>query len=412
MYRRKLSYAAAALAGLVLLGTLGVVGYERQVHARIDRLLASGTLPARALPDPAAESLARDLERLYVELERVAWGAGDLPPEPRTPFVPRWQEEQREEWAQLVDTAAPVLDELDQLLESPQARLILDTPGSFVPRSDRQPRRMIRLRGWANALSARAIANARRGEHEQSARSLRHACDLTRLIDDGSVISLMLQIATQVIAFDAAGHIIERHPNAAAALRRELDMPLTELGNFERAKQALEAELGTFLERIGEQTWWDYDLSEPRAFNVPKRALFARWLDLLLDDYKRLALSSPGSYESRSLGKWDAPVPPWSSALDSAAWQRRRAEHFRLALAATAYRDRHGAWPASLDELAPDFDGRVPVDPSTGLPFHYEVGPDCVLLAPEDPAYDHFDESDSPWVRCTFTWRVSNEQGG
>jgi hypothetical protein len=45
----------------------------------------------------------------------------------------------------------------------------------------------------------------------------------------------------------------------------------------------------------------------------------------------------------------------------------------RVALAARAHRDATGAWPASLEELAPALGGAVPTDPATGRAFEVVV---------------------------------------
>lgn len=63
----------------------------------------------------------------------------------------------------------------------------------------------------------------------------------------------------------------------------------------------------------------------------------------------------------------------------------------RIALAASVRRERDGRWPASLDELAPDFGGAVPVDPASNRPFAYEVSGDTMRIEvpPESPLRKH-----------------------
>jgi hypothetical protein len=417
---KKLSYIAAGIAGSVLLGTLGVVGYEERVEARIDRLLASGELPSPARTDPGNPPLVRDFDRLTEELDRTIRGSIiRMAQEYPTPFAPwRWREEHRDELAYLVDTAE-VLDDMDRLLESPQARFIVDGPRRIVSKPGERIPRMYKLRRWANALSARAIVNARRGEYRQAARSLRHACEIGRLVDDGSIIGLMVQTVTSVVAYGAAEQIIQDDLRAAPALRRELDPTLVALRSSSRVMEAIGADLATLLARVREQEDWGYDLWPTSPFNIPKRAWVAQWIDEILNEYERTRFNSPEELRHRLDGQqeiWNqrhcpGPLMIWEGTLRSSMWQDRRAEHFRVVLAAASYRDRHGSWPVNLDELKPDFDDNVPLDPSTGTPFRYEVGPECVLLAPAGPYRDYL-EHDSPWASCKFEWRVPSERNG
>lgn len=51
----------------------------------------------------------------------------------------------------------------------------------------------------------------------------------------------------------------------------------------------------------------------------------------------------------------------------------------RIAVAAEAHRERTGAWPATLDDLADAFGGATPLDPRTGGAFAFEVSDDGAL---------------------------------
>jgi hypothetical protein len=51
-----------------------------------------------------------------------------------------------------------------------------------------------------------------------------------------------------------------------------------------------------------------------------------------------------------------------------------------VALAAERYRRDHGRWPASLDQLAPDYLKAVPADPYDGKPLRYQRRPDGVII--------------------------------
>jgi hypothetical protein len=69
----------------------------------------------------------------------------------------------------------------------------------------------------------------------------------------------------------------------------------------------------------------------------------------------------------------------------------------RLALLVRVHRDRTGAWPASLAEVAGLPDGTAPTDPVGGLPFVYEIRGAGVRLAsagraPSDGPSDETEE--------------------
>lgn len=59
-------------------------------------------------------------------------------------------------------------------------------------------------------------------------------------------------------------------------------------------------------------------------------------------------------------------------ALDTFKVWRMQIRSCQIALALRLHRDRHNAWPASLNALQPEYFSSVPTDPFTGRPFEYE----------------------------------------
>ncbi len=57
-----------------------------------------------------------------------------------------------------------------------------------------------------------------------------------------------------------------------------------------------------------------------------------------------------------------------------------RASLARIALAACAHHEAHGAWPATSADLAPLFPDGVPVDPFTGQPFELRIEDGTLVL--------------------------------
>lgn len=108
-----------------------------------------------------------------------------------------------------------------------------------------------------------------------------------------------------------------------------------------------------------------------------------RWTDWarMLDFAVRVHEIDVPEFGAASRGLRDLQAPEWPEGTGSGHARShhrlaiRDAEQrlLRIALAATVRRERDGRWPASLAELAPDFGGTVPVDPTTGTAFSFSV---------------------------------------
>jgi hypothetical protein len=73
-------------------------------------------------------------------------------------------------------------------------------------------------------------------------------------------------------------------------------------------------------------------------------------------------------------------TPALNAALQAGSKNEMRRELWLLALALEQHRRKHGQFPKSLNELAPQFLVKVPVDRFTGQPLKYETDGRGVLL--------------------------------
>jgi hypothetical protein len=91
----------------------------------------------------------------------------------------------------------------------------------------------------------------------------------------------------------------------------------------------------------------------------------------------RAGIDAVAARHATDAGEWAEVVHSWADNF------LRRESASRLAcvaLAAKAHHEATGAWPASLDELAPALGGAVPTDPRTDNPFEFEVGEATVRI--------------------------------
>jgi hypothetical protein len=119
----------------------------------------------------------------------------------------------------------------------------------------------------------------------------------------------------------------------------------------------------------------------PHALALLTRRLAAARLPA----HEQVAADQALTAEARTWSLWDAParrllVP----ALEKVSVaERRRLANVRCMIAAVAaerYRHEHGAWPESLDRLAPELLTEVPLDPFDGRPLRYRRTTDGVVI--------------------------------
>ncbi len=73
-------------------------------------------------------------------------------------------------------------------------------------------------------------------------------------------------------------------------------------------------------------------------------------------------------------------LPSLTRAVEAQARNEAQLDLFQMGLSIEQYHARNGAYPTTLDAIASDVGGRVPVDPFTGQPYIYKPSGDSFLL--------------------------------
>ncbi|MDX9911263.1 MAG: hypothetical protein RBS39_05485 [Phycisphaerales bacterium] len=130
------------------------------------------------------------------------------------------------------------------------------------------------------------------------------------------------------------------------------------------------------------------------AAGMASRAEHSRAFNAIMDSAERVIAAEPWerddtelalmSHESRTDGLRMPLVELFTPSFGKAIWSEMHCDTTRhaalIAIALELYRREHGAYPASLDALAPRFLPSVPRDPFDGQPLRYELrdGVACV----------------------------------
>jgi len=73
-------------------------------------------------------------------------------------------------------------------------------------------------------------------------------------------------------------------------------------------------------------------------------------------------------------------VPALPRACQAQAGHEATLDLMQMGLLLEQYQSQHGSYPGTLDAIAPNLGGSLPVDPFTGEPFHYQPSGDSFLL--------------------------------
>jgi hypothetical protein len=329
---------------------------------------------------------------------------GPWDPNAQDPWYEHTTPEQLAALRAFLERSWPFFDRLNDALDKPRIAFVPQFDASGVPSFDyvRPIQRVLPL------LSARAVAAPAQRERISA---MVAAARLFRRLETRSLHELFIAMSAQAVAIREARAAAEDGTIPAAdllrALDRELDVSLVpRLAAAARGEPALVASA------------WRAWRSGPSASSASRRPLkrLVRSLERMFTP-----TADPLQFEDLSsddLARWmrvwsevaeiDASSPETFRAAMEAVLQRnpsnpgghvgelkRVADHVlrhdsasrlaRVALAAKAHREATGAWPATLDALAPALGGAVPVDARNGKPFVYSTdGPKVRLAAPGD----------------------------
>lgn len=96
-------------------------------------------------------------------------------------------------------------------------------------------------------------------------------------------------------------------------------------------------------------------------------------------------------------------LPALTRAVGAQAQHEVLLDMLQLGITLEQYYTEHGEYPETLDAIAPDLGGTIPVDPYTGEPYHYEPQSDTCLLYSvgrnlvDDGGHHDYREGDIVW---------------
>jgi hypothetical protein len=304
-----------------------------------------------------------------------------------------------------LDGVRPALEEARKLATRPNGRHPItfqrNVIATLLP-TQQETRRVTQL------LAYDVLRQAQAGDMKQALTSCRAALNAGRSVgDEPLLITMLVRTACVALACQSAERTLaqgEPAPDDLLALQRllqhEAAFPaLLVATRGERAMlhemlDALESGDVSLFEVLGNDRevgalrkwafgWYlrdSFRADHPRALALLTR----RIAELRRPPHEQIAAEQAFAAEVRGLPKDALATRALLPALDKVGVaERRRLAGVRSMIAAVAaerYRREHGAWPESLDKLAPGLLTEVPLDPFDGRPLRYRRTADGVVV--------------------------------
>jgi hypothetical protein len=374
--------SVAALAGL-LIGAASHRSTASHDEIRIETL--------RHFAEPAADRLVTGpegdaLRSRLVELDRVLQALAPIkgsPPVKSFRTIPTsaelgayraWIERSRPvlaSWVRLARCEARATDGNPRSIQWIPLRDRIETYWDRGQRIAMDPPRLPVLRRAANLFAWRAAFDAAttakdRDECEiEPAEILASILTLAYAYDDSSLIGTMARITVEEQTLQAARLMLEQGTLSASDLRRALEPALARSAAFE-PREMIEGEMRAFLalyDRVASDGLEavDHFASIEEAFELAQR---------------------PSVDPNETSAADDEFLRSCRGALARVHRHRSIVTTWRVALALMEHRERDGAFPERLEELAAAFEGEFPRDPVTDAPIAYRVDGSRALLGP------------------------------
>ena len=396
-----LSLAAIAAALLMLAGRhLRSGGHQRAWEARLVQLRErAAPAAARLARGPDADEVRRELRALDRELAELLGECALADLDPSGAATDAELERVRAQ----VERARPVLDRwtCQESCATPPA----DAPAgsdswrSLRLRVEPRVRRGERIapealepassKTWARALAWRAVLEARAPAEDdpdrpRPAEILSSAFPLLAAFDNGSFAGALVRCALEDELLRTARVLVCEHRVPAHQLRAFLDPWLARSLAVE-PRALVEGELSWFFEH------------GPGQLEPAKLGLEA--VDRLLVHFGsvertlELARLPAPELDRQPRGTESPPLFATAGTLAISALHRHRSvlALARVALAIEEHRERTGALPVRIEELADSFVDGLPVDPWTGAPFAWSIENARGRLGPAAGAEDERD---------------------
>ncbi|MHC4338642.1 MAG: hypothetical protein ACYSX0_00315 [Planctomycetota bacterium] len=412
--------------GLPLLVVVG--GYavwwatlSHRFQSRLDRLRDAGepTLLAELNPPPVPDSenaaplLARAHEWYAEHDDREPWVW--LPYDRN-----EWTEDEWQEAAAWVESCAPFIALLEEAAERPECRYELDWSQGIMMKVPSIPV----MKEAADTLEVRAALDARAGDGD----AYRHIFTIMKLadhIEQQFAIGILVRCTLHGVALEVLQNVAQGAEFDARRARADLDGLFAAAEDREPRMNALKGERAAGLDIIARWLDGESPLAIARAVDAmtgdrdgtketedhsAADSVASSWIcrplayldgiafldfmeqaiDLASDCTPERLAEMEGLYErTREPGlpylitSLCAPVP--YKLLQGELRRLAQVRLARVGLALLEYRQEHREWPEALRELAPRFNGAVPLDPYSGEAIRYERIADGVRIEADAP---------------------------
>jgi hypothetical protein len=394
---------------VVLVSILARAEAEREYQARLAELEATGfPVGWEAVADlygqvPSDENAALVYQEAHRQIETPQeltdtlppWGNQDWP-EPGDPFPEEWTPLAEE----LMDKNARGIELLHQAATVPAARFPIDFSeglGTLIPH-------VSELRNSARLLSFTVVWHAKDGHWQEATEDLKALFALAdALRDEPSLISQLTAVAIRGIGLNALEQALgysSPPPDLLNSLQELIEHQISEVSVFEVALTGELAMVLSSLDALGSDWAFREDFGLSRMSGTPWR-IWSYWyagglardktlyVNLTVRNIEaaraplpeRLALVVTDDDLEQSFARYKLPtdnitailIPTVSRLFESEARMLSRTQCAIIALAAERYRYDHGALPASLEALAPEYLNELSPDPLTGEPIEYRT---------------------------------------
>lgn len=383
------------------------VARYQEAHPAKPKSAAPAPHTAEAAAPPVAEASSdsvAEFAKAFTAAQKLRTGAdwGRLEQELQGKSL---QERTDEDWARaksILDQNRELILEIRHLAEVGGPAHILD----FSKGLAMELPHLAKVRGLARILREDALAQSRSGNMEEAAADIMAALKLSRVTKDEPVlISQLVRFAICGVACQTAQDALPAQGLAPDIARTLIDYAANVsyrdsfadsfsgegtcgLGSFDKLRNGDPSDFSpsSTWEQIGLQLYSSafarplVNMDEEAYTETLTRMGEISWLPYYEAKPQMDALEHDIENMSRLRVMSRTMLPALTRAIDAEARNETSLRLLQVGLSIEQYHNQNGAWPDSLDALAPSFGGNVPMDPYTGRPFVYKPTQDNFVL--------------------------------
>jgi hypothetical protein len=411
-----------------------------------DRLLAAYEAEQAGQPidvnlDPFPEDaldIIAGYERLFVHVEE-AFSAATFDDIEKILYEGPygWTDAEKSVMTEFLVGNQDLIDEISQMAERGGPIYPLDfSKGPFAELPHLEPGAFAPIRQCPRILCANAVMNAMQGQHAVAADDLLAALKLGDAFAlEPVIMSQLARLGIYLAVYRTVENSLDGG-DLSPELVSQLVTHLAQADHRDALVEALRAELYTgemhfWALKRGDPTWFSDESSiEPSGIGAITDRLLGRLFRRIFWRLRRgeeelfrgvmnrwIAAAKRPYYEAapelelieeeidaqRSILLMLLLHPSPSDPCEAQAYYETLLDLMQIGLLIEQYQAQHGSHPASLDAVAPDLGGSVPVDPFSGAGYHYQSSEDGFLLYSvgrnlvDDGGKHDFKEGDIVW---------------